>query len=211
MERQIAAHINRPVGVSAFECEDCGEAIPETRRAQVMGCTRCVDCQSDFELIKKHLRNIIEMYDMANIHFVNLDDADFFTIRNNKNRCIGVLNNGCEEACVEILDRVNQCFIVKSVGIENIFDNQNLSTEFKKGDYVVLSLEGGYDWLDDIEQRITVLIDEVYYLRDKLDNPSEVNISFYEYSLLTPEHFFYEGANEEEVQTCSSVSAGVCE
>ncbi|MBE8597857.1 TraR/DksA family transcriptional regulator [Xenorhabdus sp. BG5] len=58
LERQIAAHVNRPVGVSAFECEDCGEAIPETRRAQVMGGTRCVDCQADFELIKKHYREV---------------------------------------------------------------------------------------------------------------------------------------------------------
>ncbi|WP_340617193.1 TraR/DksA family transcriptional regulator [Xenorhabdus entomophaga] len=58
LERQIAQHVNRPVGVSAIECEDCGEVIPEIRRIQVMGCTRCVDCQSDFELIKKHYRSI---------------------------------------------------------------------------------------------------------------------------------------------------------
>ncbi|MDE9494201.1 TraR/DksA family transcriptional regulator [Xenorhabdus bovienii] len=58
LERQIAAHVNRSVGVSVFECEDCGEAIPEIRRTQVLGCTRCVDCQADFELIKKHYWSI---------------------------------------------------------------------------------------------------------------------------------------------------------
>ncbi|CDH02831.1 hypothetical protein [Xenorhabdus bovienii] len=148
---------------------------------------------------------------MASIHFVNLDETDFSTIKNNKNRCIGVLNSCCEDVNVETLDRLNQCFIVRCVGVENIFDNQNLPTNCKKGDYVVLSQEGGYDWLDDIEHRITVLIDEVYYLRNGLDNPDETNISFYEYSLLTPEHFFYEGANENAHQACSPVSAGVGE
>ncbi|MCP9267823.1 TraR/DksA family transcriptional regulator [Xenorhabdus sp. XENO-1] len=57
LARQIAEHVNRPVGTSAFECEDCGEAIPEIRRIRVMGCTRCVGCQADFELINKHYRS----------------------------------------------------------------------------------------------------------------------------------------------------------
>lgn len=37
----------RPVaaGSSAYECEDCGEAIPQARRARVQGCVTCVDCQ----------------------------------------------------------------------------------------------------------------------------------------------------------------------
>ncbi|CDL80443.1 TraR/DksA family transcriptional regulator [Xenorhabdus cabanillasii] len=58
LERRIAEHVNRPVSISAFECEDCGEPIPEIRRIQVIGCSRCVDCQSDFELINKHYRSI---------------------------------------------------------------------------------------------------------------------------------------------------------
>ncbi|PHM73811.1 TraR/DksA family transcriptional regulator [Xenorhabdus kozodoii] len=58
LERRIAAHVNRSVGVSVFACEDCGEAIPALRRTQAMGCSRCVDCQADFELIKKHNRDI---------------------------------------------------------------------------------------------------------------------------------------------------------
>ncbi|CCW29795.1 hypothetical protein XNC3_1640034 [Xenorhabdus nematophila F1] len=148
---------------------------------------------------------------MANIHFVNLNETDFSTIKNNKNRCIGVLDSCCEEMDVATLDRLNQLFVVKCVGIESIFDNQNLPTSYKKGDYVVLSQEGGYDWLDDIERRITVIIEEVHHFQSGLDSIGEMNISFYEYSLLTPEHFFYEGANENVHQACSSVSDGVCE
>lgn len=30
-------------------CIDCGEEIPEKRRAAIPGCTRCIDCQTEFE------------------------------------------------------------------------------------------------------------------------------------------------------------------
>ena len=35
--------------VSAFECEDCGEVIPQARRVAVLGCTTCIDCQTERE------------------------------------------------------------------------------------------------------------------------------------------------------------------
>lgn len=31
--------------VSARECVDCGEPIPEQRRTAVKGCQRCIECQ----------------------------------------------------------------------------------------------------------------------------------------------------------------------
>ena len=34
---------------SAFECESCGEPIPEARRIAAMGCRYCIDCQQEFE------------------------------------------------------------------------------------------------------------------------------------------------------------------
>lgn len=37
------------VGVSAFECEDCGEPIPRARREVVIGCCTCVTCQAERE------------------------------------------------------------------------------------------------------------------------------------------------------------------
>ena len=37
---------NKP---SAIYCEDCGRLVPEERRKAVPGCTRCVDCQREFE------------------------------------------------------------------------------------------------------------------------------------------------------------------
>lgn len=38
----------RSTGPSLTHCEDCGEEIPEARRA-LGGMTRCVPCQSTFE------------------------------------------------------------------------------------------------------------------------------------------------------------------
>ncbi|CDL86699.1 TraR/DksA family transcriptional regulator [Xenorhabdus cabanillasii] len=58
LERQIAAHINRPVGVSAFYCEECEQPIPEQRRKVIAGVTRCAPCQEMFELKKKHYRSV---------------------------------------------------------------------------------------------------------------------------------------------------------
>jgi len=40
---------NRPTGPSLEECDDCGEAIPIKRREAQPGCTRCIDCQHNFE------------------------------------------------------------------------------------------------------------------------------------------------------------------
>lgn len=36
-------------GESNYECDDCGDPIPEARRQAVPGCTRCVYCQEYFE------------------------------------------------------------------------------------------------------------------------------------------------------------------
>lgn len=45
----LAAHrAAMPSGPSALVC-DCGEEIPETRRRLAPGCTRCIDCQTEFE------------------------------------------------------------------------------------------------------------------------------------------------------------------
>ncbi|KLU15550.1 MULTISPECIES: TraR/DksA family transcriptional regulator [Xenorhabdus] len=55
---RIAAHVNRPVGVSAFECEDCGNPIPKERRMIIAGVTRCATCQDVFELKQKHYRSV---------------------------------------------------------------------------------------------------------------------------------------------------------
>ena len=43
MQRQIA------LDAQAYECEECGEAIPEARRAAVPGCRCCTACQQEIE------------------------------------------------------------------------------------------------------------------------------------------------------------------
>ena len=57
-EHQINTVIKRPIGVSAFECDECGNPIPEERRIASPGCIRCIDCQSIFELKDKHYRSV---------------------------------------------------------------------------------------------------------------------------------------------------------
>jgi phage/conjugal plasmid C-4 type zinc finger TraR family protein len=53
-EQAIQEHFNRGIrnamNSAPVECIDCGEEIPEARRLAVPGCTRCVECQADFEL-----------------------------------------------------------------------------------------------------------------------------------------------------------------
>ena len=36
-------------GESLCECEECGEPIPEARRAAVIGCRCCTECQQEIE------------------------------------------------------------------------------------------------------------------------------------------------------------------
>ena len=58
LESQIAAARTTAAGVSAFECEECGKPIPESRRSAVIGCTMCVDCRAIDELKNKHYRSV---------------------------------------------------------------------------------------------------------------------------------------------------------
>jgi phage/conjugal plasmid C-4 type zinc finger TraR family protein len=44
--QQFTAHSN-------FECDDCGEEIPQIRR-ELGGATRCIQCQTNFEAKQKH-------------------------------------------------------------------------------------------------------------------------------------------------------------
>ena len=51
----LSAHrINRNA-VSAERCEECGEDIPEPRRAAVPGCQTCAECQSINEIKRRTL------------------------------------------------------------------------------------------------------------------------------------------------------------
>ena len=43
------ARSSLPQGDSLRECEDCGDAIPEARRAAVPGVRLCITCQSEVD------------------------------------------------------------------------------------------------------------------------------------------------------------------
>ena len=46
----LAARSARPVTTASLtECEECGGEIPHKRRIAVSGCTRCLECQQEFE------------------------------------------------------------------------------------------------------------------------------------------------------------------
>ena len=43
----LGARARLPAGESLTHCEDCGEAIPERRRAALAGVRTCVPCQQE--------------------------------------------------------------------------------------------------------------------------------------------------------------------
>jgi len=42
--------LHRPAHNSLEQCEECEEPIPEARQKAIPGCTRCVTCQTEFEI-----------------------------------------------------------------------------------------------------------------------------------------------------------------
>lgn len=53
IDMAIAAHRIDRTAVSAEHCAECGEDIPEPRRAAVPGCQTCAECQGVIELKNK--------------------------------------------------------------------------------------------------------------------------------------------------------------
>ncbi|MGN7912668.1 TraR/DksA family transcriptional regulator [Enterobacter sp. 22466] len=49
----LSAHRIDHNAVSAEHCAECGEDIPEPRRAAVRGCQTCASCQEEIELRNK--------------------------------------------------------------------------------------------------------------------------------------------------------------
>ncbi|MDE9487235.1 hypothetical protein [Xenorhabdus bovienii] len=131
---------------------------------------------------------------MAKLHLVVVDEKEFNVIKNNKNKCIGVAATGEEGFSKGDLERIQDFFIIKCVGIENIFCDQNLPTSACKGSFILLCLAGENGGYDVTSQRVTIRINEVHHFQNDLNLYNEINISFYEYSLLTPAYFFNEGA-----------------
>lgn len=50
------SNIPRYTGISAKECEECGEEIPEGRRNAVKGVKLCVGCAERVALVKSGVR-----------------------------------------------------------------------------------------------------------------------------------------------------------
>ena len=44
-----AAKQTHTAPVSAYQCEECSEPIPEARRQAVIGCRCCINCQKEIE------------------------------------------------------------------------------------------------------------------------------------------------------------------
>lgn len=50
LERALSGRkVLLPVGMSAVDCEECGDPIPEARRVAIAGVQTCVDCQQLIE------------------------------------------------------------------------------------------------------------------------------------------------------------------
>lgn len=52
-ENAIQAHRLNRNAVSAEHCAECGEDIPDPRRAAIPGCQTCSSCQEEIELRNK--------------------------------------------------------------------------------------------------------------------------------------------------------------
>jgi phage/conjugal plasmid C-4 type zinc finger TraR family protein len=52
------AQIPRYTGISATECEECGDDIPEGRRNAVKGVKLCVGCAERLALVKQGVRRL---------------------------------------------------------------------------------------------------------------------------------------------------------
>ena len=50
----LGARARLPAGESLTHCEDCGEPIPERRRAALPGVRTCIACQSDRDSHVRH-------------------------------------------------------------------------------------------------------------------------------------------------------------
>lgn len=54
LRQALEAHRRRmPKGESRTHCLECGEEIPEARRASVSGCRYCIDCAEEFERMER--------------------------------------------------------------------------------------------------------------------------------------------------------------
>ncbi|MGF1764911.1 TraR/DksA C4-type zinc finger protein [Aliivibrio kagoshimensis] len=49
LAQQLERTKHKPLSVSATECKECGQDIPELRRIHVQGCQYCIDCQALLE------------------------------------------------------------------------------------------------------------------------------------------------------------------
>lgn len=47
--RRQAESTAAAAAVSAYECEECGEPIPEARRQAAPGCRCCIECQTEID------------------------------------------------------------------------------------------------------------------------------------------------------------------
>ena len=55
-EAALHAHesgLQRRSGLSAYRCEECGDAIPEDRRQAEPGTEHCIDCKTTLEMLAK--------------------------------------------------------------------------------------------------------------------------------------------------------------
>lgn len=57
-KQQALAQIPRYTGISATECVECGDVIPEGRRVAIPGVTLCTPCAEREALAKKGVRRL---------------------------------------------------------------------------------------------------------------------------------------------------------
>ncbi|WFQ78540.1 hypothetical protein PXH59_12520 [Xenorhabdus sp. SF857] len=123
---------------------------------------------------------------------VFVTEQEFNIIKNN--RVVGVANTFEEGLTAKQLEVAGQFFIFKHINIECLFDDTALPATALPGELILITMIDEEGLSDKSSPRITIQIEDVYHLINRMSAPNEICINFYEYSLLTPAYFCNEVA-----------------
>ncbi|MDE9455754.1 hypothetical protein [Xenorhabdus bovienii] len=124
---------------------------------------------------------------------VSVTEQEFNIIKNNQ--LVGVVNTLEEGMTEEQLEKIAQFYLFKHINFECFFDDTALPATTLPGDLIRITMMDHEGLIDKSSPRITIQVDEVHHVINRMSAPNEICINFYEYSLLTPAYFFNEGAD----------------
>ncbi|MEQ1965817.1 hypothetical protein ABLA30_01895 [Xenorhabdus nematophila] len=124
---------------------------------------------------------------------VSFTEREFNIIKNNQ--FVGVVNTLEEGMTEKQLKKIAQFYLFDHINLECFFDDIALPATTLPGDLILITMMDEEGLIDKSSPRITIQVDEVHHFINRMSAPNEICINFYEYSLLDPSYFCYEGAD----------------